>query len=315
MLMMPNLMLSLRSWVIFFGLVYVFKGVQSLRASRKVIHERRLPNNLWKRTDHLGSTEKQTMLIPFRFGLKQSNLHNLYDELMKVSSPDSPSYSQHWNEEKIIDFFAPSHQTTHEVLQWIKSEAKGIEKVELSKSRTWLNVHMTLDQAEKLLETKFHKYVHAEDEMHHIGMINNSIFPVQLPQLNHNVVIFGSAQTLACEYYKIPEHLVSHIDIVLPSVHFDTVPVAHKYTSYPSQPHRNPSDVHHHSKRSAYPGPRNDIFSAPAIKPVAGAARHIGNPSSGNIPKYSILSHHEKLGEIGRGVQNCGSVTTLDCLK
>ncbi|KAI9608059.1 hypothetical protein H4Q26_005513 [Puccinia striiformis f. sp. tritici PST-130] len=71
----------------------------------------------------------------------------------------------------------------------------------MSKGGTWLNIQLPLSEAEKLLDTKYHVYLHGETGQTHI----------------------------ACEDYKVPQSLFQHIDIVLPTVHFDTMPTANKY--------------------------------------------------------------------------------------
>ncbi|KAG0150615.1 hypothetical protein CROQUDRAFT_38046 [Cronartium quercuum f. sp. fusiforme G11] len=248
--------MSLRTSVIsLFLLLTLLPLTHALRNPAKVIHERRRPNELWRRTNHLHHSEKHSSIISFRFGLKQSNLDRLHEELIKVSSPDSPHYTDHWDANKLSEFFSPSDETVNKVLAWLEEEGKEFKKVSLSKGRAWVNVDMSIDQAERLLDTKFHKYVNTVDQ----------------------------STQLACEHYKIPKHLVSHIDIVLPSVHFDTVPVTQKYNTFPD--------------------------------PVFGAARHIGDPTSGNIPKFSSILNHKKVGKPQGGIANCGSVMTLDCLK
>lgn len=271
------------AWVLPF-LFFLPKFIQTISVSDKIIHDRRVPNALWKQTDHLLQSQKEKTVLHFRFGLKQSNIDNLYDELMKVSSPDSPHYADHWDADKVSRFFSPSNDTIDGVLKWLNEEGKGFKKVELSKSRAWVHVHMSIDQAERLLDTKFYKYIHTDDNITH----------------------------LACEQYKIPGHLSSHIDIVLPSVHFDAVPVTNKYSSKTNTQAYDSRQNHQKGSQSWSSG---DSWGAPAVSPVSGAARHVGYPNSGNIPKHSTILNHDQLESIRRGVANCGNIITLDCLK
>ncbi|EGG07175.1 putative aorsin endoprotease precursor [Melampsora larici-populina 98AG31] len=259
--------LAILNWVFPF-LFNLPNFIQTLSVSEKITHDRRIPNALWKRTDHLLQSQKEKTVLRFRFGLKQSNIDNLYDELMRVSSPESPHYADHWDSDKVSRFFSPSNETIGEVLKWLKKEDKGFKKVELSRSRAWVHVHMSIDQAEKLLDTKFYKYIHTDDHTTH----------------------------LACEQYKIPGHLSSHIDIVLPSVHFDTVPVTNKYSS-----------MNDNQASNSLQNDRKMSQSWPT-------ARHVGYPNSGNIPKHSTILNHHQLERVRRGVSNCGNVITLDCL-
>ncbi|KAH9816761.1 putative aorsin endoprotease precursor [Melampsora americana] len=263
-----NFKLALITWLIPF-LFFLPPFIQSISGSEKIIHERRIPNEFWRRSDHLLQSQKDKTVLPFRFGLKQSNIDHLYDELMKVSSPDSPYYSDHWDSEKVSRFFSPSNETITGVLKWLKEEGKSFKKIELSKSRAWVYVHMTIGQAEKLLDTKFYKYIHSDDH----------------------------TTQLACEQYKIPGHLSSHIDLVLPSVHFDTVPVTNKYSSMTENEVSNSLQNHKKKRSQSWP-----------------TARHVGYPSSGNIPKHSNILNHNQLAKSRSGVSNCGNVITPDCL-
>lgn len=76
---------------------------------------------------------------------------------------------------------------------WLKSAGIDVERIGNSQSMGWLTFDATIDEAEKLLDTKYHIYEHEETGQPHV----------------------------ACEEYKIPAHLKDKVDFVYPTVHFD----------------------------------------------------------------------------------------------
>ncbi|KAI9615686.1 hypothetical protein KEM48_005564 [Puccinia striiformis f. sp. tritici PST-130] len=268
--------------VLFFNLVNLISAAPQLD---KVIHERRVQNSLWRRQEEYQSIVGPSFLVTLEFGLKQSNLHTLHDELMKVSHPDSPSYGSHWSPEKVRQYFSPSEEAIREVTAWLKSQRSdwgGNYQPKMSKGGTWLNIQLPLSEAEKLLDTKYHVYLHGETGQTHI----------------------------ACEDYKVPQSLFQHIDIVLPTVHFDTMPTANKYQY--AGVNQDGGNISRKRKRGT---PTGELFAAPKIFPVPGAARRLGNPSSGNIPHYSEDFNPSQISSMKHDLANCANVTTIDCLK
>ncbi|KAL8295916.1 hypothetical protein RB600_001419 [Gaeumannomyces tritici] len=111
-----------------------------------------------------------------------------------VSHPSSPEYGRHWSAELVVETFAPERHRVEAVLRWLEEDggiARG--RVRLSSGRNWLAFEATAGEAEALLRTEYHVYSHAGHGARHV----------------------------ACEGYHLPEHMVEHIDIVTPTVHFD----------------------------------------------------------------------------------------------
>ncbi|KAF2172496.1 hypothetical protein M409DRAFT_63164 [Zasmidium cellare ATCC 36951] len=155
-----------------------------------IVHEKRsnIPHGWVKRYSVDGGA-----ILPMRIALTQSNLDQAHEWLMEVSSPDSLGYGKHWSADKIANAFAPSEEHVHAVKTWLLSAGITTERIAKSRSMGWLTFDATIDEAEKLLDTKYHVYEHEETGQPHI----------------------------ACEEYKIPASLKDKIDFVYPSVHFD----------------------------------------------------------------------------------------------
>ncbi|MBW0483839.1 hypothetical protein O181_023554 [Austropuccinia psidii MF-1] len=273
--------------ICFWYLLLIFLGLFSLSWSTspkgKLTHDKRIPNSLWKRKEDFIPLAETSTLRHFKFGLKQSNLNTLYDELIKVSDPVSSSYGSHWTPDRIRDHFAPAAESVEKVSQWLRNHTSNFPRkrqITLSKGRNWVNIQLTLKEAEELLDTRYHMYLHEHTGRTHI----------------------------ACEEYKLPVDLFEHIDLVLPTVHFDTMQFDR---------HTTPSKINHLPEKS---GERHEtrgrrVFSAPAISPVAGAGRRLGNPNSGNIPQYSKTFNPAQISKKKNELSHCANMTTLDCLK
>lgn len=86
-----------------------------------------------------------------------------------------------------------SDETIASVKEWLLASGISSDKVQLSKGKNWLNFEASVDQAESLLNTKYHVYEHSTGAPH-----------------------------IGCDEYSIPKHLKDRIDFVTPSLHFDT---------------------------------------------------------------------------------------------
>ncbi|KAJ7725564.1 Pro-kumamolisin, activation domain-containing protein [Mycena metata] len=96
------------------------------------------------------------------------NLHQLEDLLLSVSHPDSPTYGQHWSPAQIVDFFSPSHEPIAAVKNWLVDSGLSPERLRLSPSRGWINVDVTVAEAEDLLRT----YTHPSSGVEQFGCHN-----------------------------------------------------------------------------------------------------------------------------------------------
>ncbi|KAF8517278.1 subtilisin-like protein [Hysterangium stoloniferum] len=171
------------------GLVGVSFASPSLH-SRSVVHEKRefIPHG-WSRSRRVSADA----VLPMRFGLKQNNLHRLEEFLMEVSHPESPRYGQHWSSNKIAETFAPSKDTIDSVVNWLNYAGFPSDRLRLSHSKGWVELNATTAEAERLLDTEYHVYEHKYGHEH-----------------------------IACDSYSVPAHVRDHIDIILPTVNFDT---------------------------------------------------------------------------------------------
>lgn len=86
-----------------------------------------------------------------------------------------------------------SDETVDTVKQWLAAAGIPLERVSTAQGGNWLQFDATVDEAEGLLNAKYHVYEHSSGQPH-----------------------------VACDEYSLPSHLKEHIDFVTPSVHFDS---------------------------------------------------------------------------------------------
>ncbi|ORY67675.1 Pro-kumamolisin [Pseudomassariella vexata] len=160
------------------------------RAVNHVVHEElHVSQRSWTKGYRLYGTST----LPVRIGLAQQNLHRAEEYINAVSHPKSKDYGKHWSRERIIETFAPKQESVDAVKEWLEAEGIESSRIEMSKGRHWLEFKATVQEVEGLLKTKYHMYKHT--------------------QLGH--------PHIACDKYHVPDHLVNHIDIITPTVHFD----------------------------------------------------------------------------------------------
>jgi tripeptidyl-peptidase I len=183
----------MRLSALFGGLVALAATVSAKplrRSSKHVLHEKRaVAARQWDKF----SRPHRSDVLPVRIGLTQQNLHRADEFIYDVAHPDSPNYGKHWSKQKIVETFAPKQETVDLVLEWVEAEGIRLDRVRISKSRNWLTFNATVREVEQLLKTEYHIYKHIKHGQSHV----------------------------ACEEYHIPEHLSEHVDLVVPTVHFD----------------------------------------------------------------------------------------------
>ncbi|PCH45047.1 subtilisin-like protein [Wolfiporia cocos MD-104 SS10] len=161
--------------------------------SPRVLHESRsAPPSGW----HAVRRAERDTALPLRVGLAQQNLDKLEDYLLDVSHPDSPNYGRHWTAGQVAQTFRPSTEATEAVRAWLLAEGVDAQRIKLSKSGGWVGVDVTVAEAENLLKTRYHVYQYGSE-----GRVTEHI---------------------ACsEGYHLPEHVSYHVDVVMPTLHFD----------------------------------------------------------------------------------------------
>lgn len=131
-------------------------------------------------------------VVDLRFGLPQHNFKQLEQALYEVSDPFHDRYGQHLSKEEVESLVAPHPKTLEAVDEWLASH--GIAKSSCSRSpaKDWVMVKVPVSLAEKMLDTTYHVWKHAE-----------------------------SGDTLVrTTSYSLPAHMHEHIELVTPTTYF-----------------------------------------------------------------------------------------------
>jgi tripeptidyl-peptidase-1 len=105
-------------------------------------------------------------VLPLRFALSQSNIHNLEDFLNDISHPDSPNYGNHWTPSQIAKTFAPNDETVDAVWGWLSGSGFAANRLRVTPTKGWIEVNATVEEAERLLQAEYHVYAHGSGKEH-----------------------------------------------------------------------------------------------------------------------------------------------------
>ncbi|KAG6211710.1 hypothetical protein E4U50_002108 [Claviceps purpurea] len=132
-----------------------------------VLHEKRDENRPMRYIKREAANGDQT--IPVRIALKQENIDQGMDLILKVSDPDSPDYGKHYTADQIINLFAPKQETIDAVKAWLVESGVPADSISLSKSRGWLMFNSPVNKLESLVKADYHVYEHVQSRSEHIG--------------------------------------------------------------------------------------------------------------------------------------------------
>ncbi|OAA55092.1 Peptidase S8/S53, subtilisin/kexin/sedolisin [Cordyceps fumosorosea ARSEF 2679] len=156
-------------------------------ASKMVVHESR-------DATHVGYTKgaaaDSNTRVPVRIALKQRNLDNAMDLLLKVSDPNSADYGKHYTEDQVVSTFAPETETVDTVKSWLVASGIPADGIKLSQNKGWLTFETTTGKLETLLDAKYSQYSHPTRKGTYIGT----------------------------DTYKLPSSVADHVDFVQPAV-------------------------------------------------------------------------------------------------
>jgi tripeptidyl-peptidase-1 len=155
-----------------------------------IVHEKRYDSHgPWIETPR--SILHGAAVLHMRIALAQSNLHFGEQHLLDISDPSSPHFGQHWSPKKVAQTFGPSATAASAVYGWLLST--GIRSEHISHFRIgWLEVNVTVNEAEQLLRTEYHIFERTDTGTVHI----------------------------ACNEYSVPRDIQQHIDFITPTIGF-----------------------------------------------------------------------------------------------
>ena len=163
---------------------------------------------------------------------------------------------------QIAALFAPRETSTNVVRDWLVSSGIDESRIKASRGKNWLDFDASITEMEDLLKNEYKIYSHKFSRQDHI----------------------------ACEEYSVPQEVSPHIDLVMPTVHFDTKIV--------ENPAKQPKKRDRNQRDRLQPGLPSDpwlpkkgpVFKGPGAQP------------NGQRPQAD-------------GLSSCNSQITPDCLR
>ena len=134
--------------------------------------------------------------------------------------------------------FSPEQETIDTVRDWLVSSGIESSRITLSRGRNWLNFDASISEVEGLLRTEYKYYAHTTGQNH-----------------------------IACEDYSVPQELSSHIDLIMPTVHFDT-----KIVTDPKQSQKKrsiPANLQPGNPNGSFLPKKGKTIKGPGISPDA----------------------------------------------
>ncbi|KAK3330744.1 peptidase S8/S53 domain-containing protein [Apodospora peruviana] len=184
-----NMVLYRSVWAILVALVFTTASNCHPTFS-KVVHERRdAVHAEWTKIARANPDTPLTL----RIGLKQQNLERAEEFMHAVAHPGSEQYGLFWTPQQVADMFAPSADAIAETEDWLQGEGVTMDRISKSSGRNWVRVKTTVGEAETLLDTTYNVYENGD-----------------------------GAKVVACEAYSVPATVQRHVDLITPTIQFDT---------------------------------------------------------------------------------------------
>jgi len=99
-------------------------------------------------------------MLHLQIGLKQERFDELEQQLLEVSDPDHERYGQHLPIEEVHELVKPSENTLDLVHEWLL--LNGVNQLDYSPAKDWINVYVDVESAERLLDTEYSVFLHED---------------------------------------------------------------------------------------------------------------------------------------------------------
>ncbi|OAP59273.1 hypothetical protein AYL99_06571 [Fonsecaea erecta] len=101
--------------------------------------------------------------LKLHLSIRQDDKHAfLQDQLLKISDPEHELYGQHYDVHELNTLLRPEPAVSEAVLSWL--EEQNIPAADIEDNGEWINLDITVMQAETLLSTTFYLFHHPRDK-------------------------------------------------------------------------------------------------------------------------------------------------------
>lgn len=129
----------------------------------------------WKQ----GNAPPAALRLRFRIAVRQENAYHFEQTVLDISTPSHPRYGQHLKRDELKAMLRPSADASQSILGWLQAE--GVPTTDVEDDGDWINFHVPVSEAERILHTKFHYYTSSVNNLERIRTLQYSI-PKKLHQ-------------------------------------------------------------------------------------------------------------------------------------
>ncbi|KYR00811.1 peptidase S8 and S53 domain-containing protein [Tieghemostelium lacteum] len=145
-----------------------------------------------------GIHHDQSVEVDLTIGIKQQNTKELEDFVMQVSQPDHQNYGKYLSFQEVKDMVSPEQESIEAVQNWLESE--GVTNHYLTNSGDFIKASVSTGVAEKILDVKYHRFIHKQSKMSFI----RSMDPYTVPdEVSKHIDFIGGVNHLP----QMPESL------------------------------------------------------------------------------------------------------------
>lgn len=109
----------------------------------------------WRQLNRAPSDHKMEM----RIGLTQGDFTSLEKHLLEASTPGHAKFGQHLSADEVHNFVKPSDEASQAVHDWLFEHGILAEDISYTPAKDWIKIEMSVEDAEKLLDTTYHTYI------------------------------------------------------------------------------------------------------------------------------------------------------------
>jgi tripeptidyl-peptidase-1 len=127
--------------------------------------------------------------LKLRIALEQPNTAQFEQTLYDVSNPEHVLYGKHLTRDELAQLMAPRAESTSTVLSWLR---ENVAESKIEDDGEWINLRVTVSEAEHLLDAKFAVYGYLDTDVEKIRALE----------------------------YSVPENVKEHITFIAPIIRF-----------------------------------------------------------------------------------------------
>ena len=120
-----------------------------------------------------GAAVPASKTLGFRIALRPENAFAFEQQVIAISTPDHPLYGQHMEQQEVRRMLQPSPEASNAILQWLTYE--GVPATNIRDAGDWITFHVTADEAERILDTRFHYYSNSANQIESIRTLRYSV--------------------------------------------------------------------------------------------------------------------------------------------